>query len=310
MLHTLFIKKLFLFIILIFLTNLQSLYANLNEKKNIVFAYSDSIHFWGDHENKIFAQTLANLINLEFKDSIQASAKYLKEDSDFESLKSANAVVIISEGEKFHPFFNREELLKKLNENGISFGFLHYSLQPENKDGYDVLDKIINAHYEPYYSVNPTFDAKFEKFASHPVSNGVKPFSISDEWYFNIKFTDSPRLTHIAKVIPPDKVRKYKMGAHSGNEVVRKNIGKEETILWVCENENGTRGFGFTGGHSIFNLLNDNLRKLLLNSCVWLTKIDVPKDGVNSKSPDFSELESQITKQPRRDILEYKKRWQ
>lgn len=277
-------------------------------KKNIIFAYSDSIHLWGDHENKISAEILAETLKKSSGAKIEAKALYLKNDSDFESLNSADAVIIFGEGEKHHPFYKRESLIKKLNDSGVSFGFIHYALQPDDKSGYEILDSAIGGHYEPYYSVNPGFEAKFESFAPHPVSNGVKSFTIRDEWYFNIKFPDPKKVEHIAKVIPPDRVRMGRDGPHSGNKVVRNNKGAAETILWVCENPNGTRGLGFTGGHCLFNFLNDDYRKLILNACVWLAKVEVPEGGVESPRPSIAELELKIEKPLRRDIEQYKNR--
>ncbi len=293
-----------LFIAPIFLVNLCA----QSESKLIVFAYGDSIHLWGDHENKAMAHFFADCINGLNNGSIRAHAQYLKSDSDFAALKSADAVIVFAEGEKFHPFFKRENLIRELSDNGVSFGFFHYALQPEDKSGYEALDYAIGGHYEPFYSVNPSFEAKFANFAPHPIANGVNPFSIYDEWYFNIKLESSKKIEAIARVTPPDNVRKGRDGPHSGNKIVRSNMGASETILWVCENPNKTRGFGFTGGHCIFNLLNDDYRKLLLNACLWLAAVEVPDTGVESPRPKYSELERKIEKPIRRDIESYKKR--
>ncbi|MFR6032505.1 MAG: hypothetical protein ACLUKN_04610 [Bacilli bacterium] len=39
----------------------------------------------------------------------------------------------------------------------------------------------------------------------------------------------------------------YRFGAHTGNQYVRDNKGKLETLLWVAENADSTRGFGYAG---------------------------------------------------------------
>ena len=46
---------------------------------------------------------------------------------------------------------------------------------------------------------------------------------------------------------------------------------------------NGSRGFGFTGGHKHVNWGNDNYRKVVLNGLLWLAKADIPKLGADSK---------------------------
>lgn len=296
-----------LFALLVAAMSLPNLSAQC-ENKFIVFAYGDSIHLWGDHENKTMAHFFADCINRLNIASTKAQAKHLKSDSDFDALRSADAVIVFAEGEKFHPFFKRENLIKELNDKGVSFGFFHYALQPEDESGDEALDYAIGGHYEPFYSVNPSFEARFTSFAPHPIANGVKAFSIYDEWYFNIKFDDTKSVEPIAKVTPPDKVRKGRDGPHSGNKIVRSNMGASETILWVCENPNKTRGFGFTGGHCIFYLMNDDYRKLLLNACLWLAAVEIPDTGVESPRPKYSELERKIDKPIRRDIESYKKR--
>jgi hypothetical protein len=57
-------------------------------------------------------------------------------------------------------------------------------------------------------------------------------------------------------------------------------------MMWVAERPGGGRGAGFTGGHFHANWQNDNFRKVVLNALVWICKLDVPADGVESKVSD------------------------
>ena len=54
-------------------------------------------------------------------------------------------------------------------------------------------------------------------------------------------------------------------------------------VMWVSENANGSRGFGFTGGHTHANWGDDNQRKVVLNAIVWIAKAEVPAGGIESK---------------------------
>ena len=54
----------------------------------------------------------------------------------------------------------------------------------------------------------------------------------------------------------------------------------------------GGRGFGFTGGHFHRNWQDDNLRKIVLNAIAWTAKVEVPTDGVPSKTPSDEEIEA------------------
>lgn len=121
-----------------------------------------------------------------------------------------------------------------------------------------------------------------------------------------MKFSDNPKqkITHLAVVVPPDKVRKLRFGPNTGNEFVRKNLGREEAILWLCENPNSTRGFGCTGGHAVWTLAHPDFRKLILNSIAWLAKIDIPETGFTAGCPSLDEIASKI-KKPKRPDYEY-----
>lgn len=297
------LQIIFLFILVIACTSCTS-------PKKIAFGYGKSVHYWGDHENKIMCEILTDVANKTFNGKAIACTVNLDEISDFNSLKKFDVIYVISEGEKLHPFKNKSELIKSLNQNGTSFAFVHYATTPTKDDNENAIKEVIGGVYETYFSVNPTFEAKFENFAKHPISNGVKPFTIADEIYFNIRFKEDANITHIAKTIPPDKVRKFMFGPHSGNKFVRENLGRAETIAWAYKNPNGTRGFGLTAGHAIWLFKNPNFFKLMLNSSAWLAQIEIPKNGFEAETPSLEEIENKITKEKRPDIAPYKERWQ
>jgi hypothetical protein len=70
--------------------------------------------------------------------------------------------------------------------------------------------------------------------------------------------------------------------------------------MWVSENEGGGRGFGFTGGHVHWNWKNDHQRKLMLNAICWIAKLEVPADGVPSKTPTQEEMEANLKPKPKK----------
>ena len=53
-------------------------------------------------------------------------------------------------------------------------------------------------------------------------------------------------------------------------------------MMWTVERPNGGRGFGFTGGHFHDNWANDNFRRVVLNGILWIAKVEVPLNGVQS----------------------------
>jgi type 1 glutamine amidotransferase len=56
-----------------------------------------------------------------------------------------------------------------------------------------------------------------------------------------------------------------------------------EDVAWAYQRPGGGRGFGFTGGHYHKNWGNDDFRKVVLNAILWIAKVDVPAQGVESK---------------------------
>ena len=65
----------------------------------------------------------------------------------------------------------------------------------------------------------------------------------------------------------------------SGSSVAK---GESQAVAWAVERADGGRGFGFTGGHYHKNWGDDNFRKVVLNAILWVAKVEVPANGVNS----------------------------
>jgi hypothetical protein len=135
------------------------------------------------------------------------------------------------------------------------------------------------------WSVNPTWDAEFTTLPQHPVTNGVKPFTTKDEWYFHMHFRDGMQgVTPILTAVPPATTMNRKDGPHEGNPAVREEVAakKPQHVAWAAERPDGGRGFGFTGGHYHKGWGNNDQRKLLLNAILWTAKAEVPANGVES----------------------------
>lgn len=205
---------------------------------------------------------------------------------DNRAFDGADAVVIYADGGGGHPAIqgDRIRVVGDLIKQGVGFGCMHYACEvPADKGGKEFQDWI-GGYYEHKFSVNPIWEPDFATFPNHPVARGVKPFTIKDEWYFNLRFReDSTEITPILVAKPSDKVRKgpYVWPAGPYDHIVAAS-GRDETMMWVLEGAGGRRGFGFTGGHFHDNWGNDSFRKVVLNAMLWLAKMDVPANGVDS----------------------------
>ena len=142
-------------------------------------------------------------------------------------------------------------------------------------DSGDHFLKWIGGYFETHWSVNPHWTARFDHLPVHPITRGVKPFEVNDEWYYHMRFRPAMKgVTPILSAMPPKTTLTRPDGPHSGNPHVRASVaaGNLQHVAWAAERADGGRGFGFTGGHNHWNWGDDNFRKVVLNAIVWCAK--------------------------------------
>lgn len=206
---------------------------------------------------------------------------------DHAALETADAVFIYADGGRNHPAIqgDRMAVIDRLAARGAGLGFAHYGVEVPVGAPADAMTRWIAGFYEDRYSVNPMWTPAFEKFPTHPVTRGVRPFGNLDEWYFNMRWMpDAPgkgRVTPILVSTPSDDVRDGPYVSPRGPYPhIVADSGKAETMMWVTERANGGRGFGFTGGHTHANWGDANQRKVVLNALLWIARVEVPARGV------------------------------
>jgi hypothetical protein len=272
-------KALFTYLLLLFVT----LGAAAADKKIVLIAGKPS-HPPGMHEFRAGCLLLQQCLSgLQGVSVTVYSNGWPHVENAFDG---ADAIVIYADGGRGHPAIQNghKEILDGLAKKGVGLGFMHYGVEIPTTNGGPQFLEWIGGHYEHLYSCNPMWSPSYEKFPRHPVSNGVKPFSNRDEWYFNMRWTpEDDKLTPILVAKPSDEVRKgpyvYPKGPYPH---IVANSGRDETMMWVFERKGGGRGFGFTGGHTHANWGDDNQRKVVLNALLWIAKADVPRNGVES----------------------------
>lgn len=229
-----------------------------------------------------------------------------------EVFSDADAIVFYMDGGGKHEVVQGSERPKVLQikaNSGAGLGFMHYGVEVLPEQAGPEFRRWIGGHYENMFSCNPIWSPSFTSFPDHPVTRGVQPFTIEDEWYFNIRFVDNLpgnkaaeveglKFTPILVAEPSDDVRDgpyvYPKGPYPHIEA---NSGRAEAMMWVVERPDGGRGMGFTGGHFHDNWQNDNFRKVVLNSFVWLAGAEVPPGGVESTVTP-SDLEANLDPKP------------
>jgi hypothetical protein len=212
-------------------------------------------------------------------------------------LEKADAVVIYADGGGGHPALqgNHLETMKKLAARGCGIGFMHYGVEVPADRGGPAFKDFVGGYYEHQFSCNPIWEPEFQSFPVHPVTRGVQPFQIRDEWYFNMRFADGftadaaaerdgVKFTPLLVAKPSDKVRNgpyvYPAGPYKH---IEEAAGRNEAMMWAVERKDGGRGFGFTGGHFHRNWGNADFRRTILNALVWVTGAEVPAGGVDSR---------------------------
>ncbi len=284
------------------------------ERKKIVFVAGPPSHGYAEHEHYAGCVLLANALKEGLKnvDTVVHKNGWPKEPEAFDD---ADAIVVFSSGAKHQILLPHMEQVAKLMQRGVGLTCLHWAVEaPKGPQG-DQLKDWIGGYFETFWSVNPFWTAEFKQFPDHPICRGVKPFSISDEWYYHMRFVaDQDSVTPILSAIPPESTRQGKDGPHSGNPTVRSRQGVPEVVAWARVRPDGGRGFGFTGGHYHWNFANDSFRTVVLNGIAWTAKLEIPAGGVPSKKPTIEELEAnqdkpQPNKFDRAKVLKLMSEW-
>jgi type 1 glutamine amidotransferase len=212
------------------------------------------------------------------------NGKTMDDNSVFEG---ADSIFIYCDGGDGHPAIRPERLqvLAPLMKKGVGLGCAHYAVEvPREKGGPELL-AWTGGYFETNWSVNPHWEANYTNFPKHPITRGVKPFKIKDEWYYHMRFPEKmKRVTPILTAVPPDATRGTPgiNDAHGGNPEVQNHKGEPEHMMWAIQRPDGGRGFGFTGGHYHKNWGNENFRKVVVNAILWSAKKDIPKEGINT----------------------------
>lgn len=286
-------------------------------KKHALLLAGRRSHGFGAHDHTAGCALLAKLLN----DSglpITAEMHSLEKDGwpAAEKLAKANTIVIYADGGGGHPFNTHLDELQELTSKGAGIVCIHYGVETVTGPPGDAFLKWTGGFFEANYSVNPHWTASYRKFPSHPVTSGVEPFEINDEWYYHMRFregmegvtpilTDLPPLTTLVHVdaegkpvmVEENGKQTYKLSrpenAHNNNPHARKAVIEDKQpqhMAWATENPNGQRGFGCSGGHVHWNWGNDQFRKLFLNAVVWTAGLDVPANGVSAGSVTVDDL--------------------
>ncbi|MDQ1085537.1 ThuA domain-containing protein [Siphonobacter sp. SORGH_AS_1065] len=200
--------------------------------------------------------------------------------SDPSTLDNADAIFIYADGSDFNlaqdPIFAEDHWsqLEKQMKRGCGLVLMHYSTFAPATYG-PAFQKWVGGYFDyesgkpgasgnqAWYSAITTETAQLLP-APHPITQGVAPFQLHEEFYYKIHFQKND--TRLKPVLMAQLSK----------------IENPQTVAWAVERADGGRGFGFTGGHFYAHWQDPNYRKLLLNALVWTAKGILPKQGIDS----------------------------
>ena len=234
--------------------------------------------------------------------------------ADETTLDDADALVIYSDGARKHPLRNKHHLATVGSQiaRGMGLGCMHYGVEVVPDEAGAEFKQWLGGFYEHEWSCNPIWTPAFERFPDHPVANGVRPFAVEDEWYFNMRFrdgldasgpsvVDGAAFTPVLVAKPSDEVRDgpyvFPKGPYPH---IQASKGRDEVMLWTLERPDGGRGFGFTGGHFHRNWQNDEYRKVVVNAIAWLAGLRVPEFGIGTSTVTDDEIGRNLDPKPPR----------
>lgn len=254
----------------------------------------------GMHEYAKSARLLKVLLDRAGLKNVETEVVYDGWPTNPSDLDTADTIIFLSDGMQWSPWsFTPERIaaIQKQIDRGCGFisfhfaSYIPYKFQQQGlswNGGYVEYDGP--KHPEMYFTQKTlTTDVLFPS-PQHPVMNGVKPFHITEEFYYKATFVGGRQgITPLLRVpeLPADP--KTFPGPLAGPE--------DQVTMWAYDRPNPAnnkiagRSIVATMGHFYATWQNDDYRKLLLNAIVWTAHVEVPKDGVPSTWIDDAEVD-------------------
>ncbi len=272
--------------------------------KKVVFISGKPSHGPGAHEHRAGNMLLAkrlNEANLGIKTIVLPENGYPEDPA---VLEDAATIVVFCTGHQNHLLNPKLKEFDALMKRGTGVVMIHWATEAQiGMPGKKFLEWM-GGFCDLNWSVNPHWKPAFDSFPDHPISRGLTPFNLNDEWYYHMRFVPELKgVTPILSALPGSETLKRPDGARSGNPAVRKAVanGEKQHVAWAYERPDGKgRGFGFTGAHNHVSWLDDNFRKVVLNAIIWTAHVEVPKGGVSSKTPADEEIQQNLDDKSKR----------
>ncbi len=267
------------------------------DKAKIVFISGNPSHGRMSHEHRAGNMILAKALNESGLNVNAVLVPHYGYPEDPSILNDAATVVIFCTGHRGHVLNKHLDEFDKLMQKGTGVVMIHWATEAEKGKPGEKFLEWMGGFCDLDWSVNPHWTPSFKDFPKHPICNGVKPFSVNDEWYYHMRFVaDLKGVTPILSDLPGPATLRRNDGARSGNPAVRKAVaaGEKQHVAWAYDRPNGGRGFGFTGAHNHDSWRHDDFRKVMLNAILWTANVEVPKNGCPTSAITESAIKTNL----------------
>ena len=249
------------------------------------------------HEHRAGNMILADALNRSGLDVEATLVPHYGYPTNATILDDAATIVIFCTGHRGHVLKPKLDEFDALMKKGTGVVMIHWATEAEKGKPGEKFLEWMGGFCDLNWSVNPHWKPNFKDFPDHPISRGVKPFTVDDEWYYHMRFVKDLRgVTPILSDLPPAHTLRRPDGDRSGNPAVRAAVakGEKQHVAWAYQRPDGGRGFGFTGAHNHESWQDDNFRKVMLNAILWTANVEVPENGCPSPTPDDKTIEKNL----------------
>ncbi len=169
--------------------------------------------------------------------------------------KVDGAVLFLTQGARWTQTDpRRREALTQLAARGGGLVALHWAIGSKDPEPIEPFLRLLGGcHGGPDRSYQVLETELSPADPDGPITAGIKPFRIRDEFYYRLKF-----------VQPAGQVRPVLQALIDGHQ---------ETVAWSWERPDGGRSFGFSGLHFDENWDRGEYRQLLTQATLWTLKM-------------------------------------
>ena len=155
-----------------------------------------------------------------------------------EQVEIPDAVVMYCDGLKRHTAKAHQEEIQAWVDKGVGVSCLHFAVEVEPEELGSTFFEWIGGYFEAGWSVNPHWDATFDQLPEHPITNGVQPFTIRDEWYYHMRFRpEMEGVTPILSALPPLETltsrAEDKLRGSNPDVMAAVKAGKRQHLAWA-----------------------------------------------------------------------------